>query len=58
MKGSSKENQTAIKRWYRMEGKAEPKRRPGAPDGNTNRLTHGIFVKSCSLWRLKRAIQV
>jgi len=47
VKGMSKEKQTALERWHQREGKAEPKRRTGAPDGNTNRMTHGIFANRC-----------
>jgi hypothetical protein len=35
-------------RWHRNEGKTEPPRRgPGAPEGNQNRLRHGIFADRC-----------
>ena len=33
--------------WQRNEGKAEPKRRVGAPEGNQGPMTHGIFANKC-----------
>lgn len=37
-----------LDRWHRNQGKTEPPKRPvGAPEGNQNRLKHGIFADRC-----------
>jgi hypothetical protein len=37
-----------LDRWHRNQGKTEaPKNRGGAPEGNKNRLKHGIFADRC-----------
>jgi len=44
----SKPDKETMDRWHRNEGKTEPPRRgPGAPEGNQNRLRHGIFADRC-----------
>ena len=44
----NKPDKETLDRWHRNEGKTEPPRRgPGAPEGNQNRLRHGIFADRC-----------
>ena len=47
MKEMSKQNTQTMDRWHRNEGMAEPKRGPGAPEGNLNPMRHGIFANRC-----------
>jgi hypothetical protein len=44
----SKSDKENLDRWHRNQGKTEPPKRPtGAPEGNQNRLKHGIFADRC-----------
>ena len=44
----NKPDKETLDRWHRNEGKTEPPLRgPGAPEGNQNRLRHGIFADRC-----------
>jgi hypothetical protein len=44
----TKPDKEALDRWHRNQGKTEPpKRGAGAPEGNKNRLKHGIFADRC-----------
>jgi len=44
----NKPDKETLDRWHRNEGMTEPPRRgPGAPEGNQNRLRHGIFADRC-----------
>jgi hypothetical protein len=36
-----------LDRWHRNQGKTKPPNRVGAPEGNKNRLKHGIFADRC-----------
>lgn len=47
MKQFHKAEQENLETWHRVEGKAEPKRGPGAPAGNLNPMRHGIFANRC-----------
>ncbi len=47
MKQFHKVEQENLDTWHRLEGKAEPKRGPGAPEGNLNPMRHGIFANRC-----------
>ena len=44
----TKPDKNILDRWHRNEGKTKrPKRGAGAPEGNQNRLKHGIFADRC-----------
>jgi hypothetical protein len=44
----SKSDKENLDRWHRNQGKTKPPKRPtGAPEGNKNRLKHGIFADRC-----------
>lgn len=44
----SKSDKENLDRWHRNQGKTEPpKNKGGAPEGNKNRLKHGIFADRC-----------
>lgn len=47
MKQFHKVEQENLETWHRLEGKTEPKRGPGAPEGNLNPMRHGIFANRC-----------
>ena len=47
MKEFSKDDEGALSTWHHVEGKAQPKRGPGAPAGNLNPMRHGIFANRC-----------
>ncbi len=43
----SKSDKENLDRWHRNQGKTKPSNRGGAPEGNKNRLKHGIFADRC-----------
>ena len=47
MKQLYREQQQHLKTWHEQEGKAEPKKKTGAPKGNLNPMRHGIFANRC-----------
>lgn len=45
--GLNKRDKEELDRWHRMQGKTQKPNKRGAPEGNQNRLKHGIFASKC-----------
>ena len=43
----NRQDKLILDRWHRMQGKTPIPKKRGAPEGNQNRLKHGIFASKC-----------